>query len=89
MCTVELKDKRERRRIRRDMRVEETVLRKVSTNEREASSDASKEGTLADGRSASKMHTTQRARQHCLIVAEIVHIGRISLFTEHHVAGAA
>ena len=62
MRTMKLKDEGERRSIRREMRIEKTEVGEVPTNERNARSDASKEGALANNRSTRKVHAAQRAR---------------------------
>ena len=61
----------------------------MPTNEGDASSDASEEGTLTDSSSACELHTAQGARQDSLVVAEVGDVGRISLRAQQQVARAA
>ena len=89
MRAMELKHEGKSRSITRNVRIEETVLVKVSSNEREASSDARKEGALAHSSSACEMDATERTRQHRLIIAQIRQVGRIRLRAQQGVAGAA
>ena len=71
------------------MRIEETKVREMSTNEGDACSDAGEEGALTDGRSTGELHTTECTRQHSLVVAEVMHMSRISLCAQQQIAWAA
>ena len=56
MCAMELKDERQRRRIRSYVRRRETMkLRKVLTNEMYTRRDAGEKGALADSISTRKL----------------------------------